>query len=68
MTQPPANAFEWRRYVVEEDARRRGEVAPPVGAKKRKPEVPVPITNTNDSRLKPKGFTVYNKVRKGEGK
>ena len=64
----PANAFEWRRYVVEEDARRRGETPPLVSYQKRRPEVPVPITSTEDRRLQPKGFTVYNRVRKGEGK
>lgn len=30
-TRPPANPFEWRRYVVEEDIRRNGEI--PVKAK-----------------------------------
>jgi hypothetical protein len=34
-TRPPANAFEWRRYVVEE-AIRRGEVAPVIAARVRK--------------------------------
>ena len=34
-TRPPANAFEWRRYVVEE-AVRRGEAAPVIAARVRK--------------------------------
>jgi hypothetical protein len=59
----PANPFEWRRYIAEEDIRRGVAVA--TGPKKR---IRTPITRTDDTRLKPKGFIVYNKVRKGEGK
>ena len=59
----PANPFEWRRYVQEEDVRCGRAVA--TGPKKR---IRTPITRADDTRLKPKGFIVYNKVRKGEGK
>ena len=68
-TRPPANAFEWRRYVVEEDIRRGLAVA--ADPKKRvrsRPTDASPITRTDDTRLDPKGFVVFNKVRKGEGK
>lgn len=68
-TRPPANPFEWRRYVVEEDIRR-GVAAATAGPKKRRSRAreAAPITRTDDARLDPKGFVVYNKVRKGEGK
>lgn len=60
MTKSPANPFEWRRYTEEEDARR-GVV---VKTTRKRREALAPITSTEDNRLKPKGFTVYNKVVK----
>ena len=35
-TRPPANAFEWKRFVVEEAARRGDKVAPDAGETSRK--------------------------------
>lgn len=67
MTKPPANPFEWRRYVVEEDIRR-GVGAKMSESTKRRRQALEPITNTDDTRLKPKAFMVYNTVRKDEGK
>lgn len=67
MTQPPANAFEWRRYVVEEDIRRGVAVTPSAPTKKHR-RAQEPIKSVEDTRLQPRAFVVYNMVRKDEGK
>ena len=67
--QAPANPFEWRRYVVEEDIRcGRVVAADPNKRVRNRAREAAPITRTDDARLDPKGFVVFNKVRKGEGK
>ena len=65
MTKAPANPFEWRRYTEEEDVRR--GVTTAASPKKRvrnRAKTAAPITSIEDNRLKPRGFTVYNKVVK----
>lgn len=54
-TRPPASPFEWRRFVVEEDARRK-DTHPP---KHRRP-MPVDIA--------PRPFHIYNLVKKENAK
>jgi hypothetical protein len=65
--QAPANPFEWRRYVVEEDARR-GIVAKPTHPQRTRRRSQEPIKSVEDTRLQPRAFLVYNKVKKDEGK
>lgn len=48
-TRPPANAFEWRRYVVEE-AIRRGEAAPVIAARVRKNKSPDKVLENQRAR------------------
>lgn len=62
-TDTPANPFEWRRYVIEEDIRC-GRVVAADPNKRVRNRAKAPITSTKDARLEPKGFTIYNKVVK----
>ena len=67
--QAPANPFEWRRYVVEEDIRcGRAVAADPKKRVRTRTKEAAPITSTDDIRLVPRAFVVYNKVKKDEGK
>jgi hypothetical protein len=80
MTKPPANAFEWKRYVVEE-AVRRGEkpainedykrsVAATKAVEKKRLTDPTYGTLGMSGKtaemiaLKPKTFTIYSRARK----
>lgn len=83
-TRPPANPFEWRRYVVEE-AIRRGDYVAPVSDKPkrvykprkkpadyvRNPAQSTVVGSTKEQReayLAPKKLHVYNAVRKANAK
>lgn len=57
-TRPPASPFEWRRFVVEEDARRKDTRVVPVNKTSRKQTL----------SIAPKPFYIYNLSKKASSK
>lgn len=82
-TRPPANAFEWKRYVVEESIRRGDKQPDPNTALRRSHAATKAVDkiretnpnhgimtylNKNRELTKLSQFTIYSKVSKGEVK